>query len=225
VESVSSAAAPTRAAHIVHLAPPEPTRLARIALPSLQGGDPAAGAVRTLILTSDADTAVGVASCIAQEAGHGPSLLAALTTAARAERVLTHGRPLGIAIPATAAAALLTRAALPLGDVSMVVIQMPIEGDTATLEALDTVLAEIPKGARRVLVAPSDTPHVEALAERHLFKARRVREDTLDGVATSVTIRALTTGRAARWETLRRLMDELDPASTVVVAADAAEER
>jgi hypothetical protein len=188
------------------------------------GADASAGVLRTLVLTTDADAAVGTAACVAAEMGAGGALLAALTTASRAQRVLTHSTPVGAAIPVTAAAALLARAALPMADIAMVVIQMPTEGDTASLEALDTVLAEVPKGARRVLVAAGESAALDALAERHLFKARRVREDTLEEVVSTATIRALTTGRAARWETLRRLMDELDPASTVVVAADAAEE-
>ncbi len=224
MDTLSGAAAPTRAAHIVHFAPAEPTRLARLALPSLTGADAAAGTLRTLVLTVDADAAVGTANCVAAELGAGGALLAALTTPSRAQRVLTHSTPIGAAIPVVAAAALLARAALPMADVAMVVIQMPAEGDTAALEALDTVLAEVPKGARRVLLAAAESTAVDALVERHLFKARKMREDTLEHVVSTATIRALTTGRSARWETLRRLMDELDPASTVVVAADAAEE-
>ncbi len=221
MESLSGVAAPSRAAHLVHLAPADPSRLARLALPSLVGAAADATALRTLVLTVDADTAVSVAECIGRDPAQG-SRFAAITSAARGARLLGVRVPPGVAMPATAAAALLGRAALALGEVSLVVVQMPLDADTASIEAIDAVLAELPKGARRLLLTPGESPAVEALIDRHFHKARRVREDVLDDAGSEfvVIVRALTTGRAARWVTLRRLLDELDPPSAVVLVGD-----
>ncbi len=221
MESLSGAAAPTRAAHLVHLAPADPSRLARLALPSLSGADAGTHAVRTLVLTADADTAVAVAERLQRDPAMRPHV-AALTSATRGARLLGTRVPTALAMPATTAAALLSRAALSLSEVSLVVVQMPADLDAAGIEALDAVLAELPKGARRLLLTPTESPAVEALIDRHFHKARRMREDVLPPAESDFTVivRALTTGPAARWVTLRRLLDEIDPPSAVIMVSD-----
>ena len=82
------------------------------------------------------------------------------------------------------------------------------------------MLAEIPKEASRVLVTDVVTPAVEALAERHLRRASRQGIETASEPAAEVAIRYVTGPASARAATLRRLLDELDPPSVVVLATD-----
>ena len=52
-----------------------------------------------------------------------------------------------------------------------------ILNETAMNVALATIMAEIPKGASRLLTALEANEAVEALIERYMHKARRVTED------------------------------------------------
>jgi hypothetical protein len=224
VDSIAPSAAASRAAHVLHLAPPEPSRLARLALPALAAAaaDDARG-LRTLILVEDAETAVSVAADAAREVGGGLAPIAALTGTARARRVLGSTVPAAIAIPLGVAAALVARSALPLDGVRQLILAMPDAPDQkATREALEAVMAGVPKGATKTLVAARETAQVEALVERYFFKARRTREATFDGTKPDDRpIHVLATATRARWHALQRLLDEIDPPSAAVLTSDA----
>ena len=214
-----------RAANVLHLAPPDAVRLARLVLPALAAasGENRKG-LRTIILTDDDDTAVAIARFAAREVGGGLAPIVALTSGARARRVMMAQVPGAAAIPVTVAAALLGQSALPLSDVRHVILAMPATpANAATKEAIDAVMAELPKSASRTLVAARETPEVEALADRHFFKARRIREDLAQPLVTfkgQLEVVAATHG--TRWDILRRLLDQVDPPATVVLTADAA---
>ena len=88
---------------------------------------------------------------------------------------------------------------------------------------LELILAEVPKEAARIMVAGRMTPEVEGLIERYMRRARRIGEPAVEGV-TPLAIRWLSTAPETRPAALRRLLDELDPASaTVVVRTDDSE--
>jgi hypothetical protein len=228
VDSTTPGAAPMtslRAAHVLHLAPPDAVRLARLVLPTLAA---ASGAnqpgLRTLILTDDDDTAVAVARFAAREVGGGIVPIVALTSGARARRVLGAQVPMAAAIPVPVAAALLRQSALPLGDVHHEILAMPATTASAsTREAIDAVMSELPKSASRTLVAARETPEVEALVDRHFFKARRIREEIAQALVTfKGSLQVVAASPGTRWDILRRLLDQIDPPAAVVLTPDAA---
>jgi hypothetical protein len=171
------------------------------------------------VLTSDAETAAATANAAGADDAGRPWLVA-LTGAPRSARILAASRPEAAAMPFDVAAALLRRSALSLAAVRQAIIAMPdAPNDPLIRDALDAAMAELPRDAVRTLVAAAESPDVEALVSRHFFKARRTREsseilDAREGLA----IRTVTTSAGARWDSLRRLLDELDPASAVVVS-------
>ena len=226
MDQPSPAATSARTTHILYLAPPDAARLARLAMPAVSaaavGG---ADGLRTLILVDDASAAVTVATHAADEVRGGLAPIIALTAAARAQRIIRGAVPGAVAVPITVAAELMTRASLPLGGVRHVFLAMPSAAeDRATLEAIDAVLAGVPKTAVRTLVAPRETPAVEALAERHFFKPRRIRESDPSGAhaAAPFAVRVIAATSGTRWTVVRRLLDEIDPPSAAIVTADAA---
>jgi hypothetical protein len=175
------------------------------------------------VLTDDAETAMSTALAAAGNAGSGGAPLVALTSPNRAARVLAAAVPHTAAVPTNVAAALIGRSALPTKQLRHVIIAMPgAEADRSSLDALDAVMSEIPKDATRTLVASRETPAVEAVVARHLFKARRTREAASGSlVRQNFAIRVIGTSVGARLSALRRVLDEADPPS-VVVLADAA---
>ena len=88
-------------------------------------------------------------------------------------------------------------------------------------EALEVVLAEIPKDASRIVVADRMTPDVEALVERHLRRASRQGVGAEERDPASLPIRYVSTTPAGRHAAFRRLLDDLDPPSVIVLASDA----
>lgn len=219
----------SRSAAVVHIAPPDAQRLVQLVLPALTAAAPPDdGGLRTLILTTDPDVAAATAQLAARELGGGSAPIVALTGASRARRVLAASKPAAVAMPVDVAAALLAQAALPLAGVKQVVVALCGVAEWGVPEAtLDAVLAELPKSAVRTLVSAIETPAVDALIERHFFKARHVRDtspparkQTSDAGAGELW--ALAATPASRWSLLRRLLDEVDPPSAAIVANDAA---
>lgn len=165
--------------------------------------------------------ATATAAATAGEPGF--SALIALTAPARSARVLQGGIPDAVVTPTLVAAALVARSVLPLGNVRQVIIAMPdAPSDRSTSDALDAVMSELPKDATRSLIAARETADVEALVARHLFKARRMRESAEPvALRPGLVVRVLATSPGARWDRLRRLLDEADPVSAVVLADEA----
>jgi hypothetical protein len=215
-----------RAAHVIHLAPPDAARLAQIVMPSLaaRADEPAAG-LRTLILTADEETAIAVAREAARDVGGGEAPIVAVTAASRARRVFKARVPSAVAMPLAVAHALLTQSALPVGGVRNAVFAVssaPLP--PALREAIDAIMAEIPRTASRMLVAGTETPDVLALTERHFFKARRVRDANAAALrGFNGRVEVLVASPATRWDALRRFLDQVDPPSCAIIAATAAQ--
>ena len=89
---------------------------------------------------------------------------------------------------------------------------------------LETLMAEIPKDAARIVVANEITPEVEALIERYARRARRVAPPTADADA-GIPLQYVTVSAASRLPALRRLLDEVDPSRGLVYARSDDSER
>jgi ATP-dependent RNA helicase DeaD len=205
--------------------PPDADRLAQLVLPSLaSAADSRGGALRTLVLTDDEETAVAVARIASREIGGGLAPIVALTGAARAKRLLQSTIPAAAVMPASVAGALLAQSALPVGNLRQVIVAMASPAERAGFETtLAAVLTEIPKTASRTLVSARETPEVESIVERHFFKARRVRDagGVVPPYATG-RIQILPATPGTRWDTVRRLIDQIDPPAAAILATNAA---
>src|SRR5262249_7254154 len=87
-------------------------------------------------------------------------------------------------------------------------------------EPLEVVLGEVPKEASRVVITDRLSGEVEALLERHLRRASRQGVATEGAASAELPIRYVTTTASGRGAALRRLLDDLDPPSVVVLASD-----
>jgi ATP-dependent RNA helicase DeaD len=112
--------------------------------------------------------------------------------------------------------ALVQGSSLKLSQVRHVVLAWVDEliagGDESMLE---TIMAELPKEAARVVVANEITPAVEALIERYARRARRVAPPTT-GNDVGSALQYVTVSAASRLPGLRRLLDDVDPARAII---------
>ena len=206
----------TRGQNVVYQMPHDWASIAHILAPLLDRLDDASRDVQLLIVCADAEAAAAASASVVRLAGARALSALAATSARRAGRLLRSG---GVQVIAGAPAELLTLvqgSALKLEWVRVVVLAWVDEliagGDEGILE---TLMAEVPKDAARVVVANEITPAVEALIERYARRARRVAPAT-ETADTAVPIQYVTTSSASRLPSLRRVLDDLDPANGIV---------
>ena len=216
------AAGITRSQNVVFVLPPDWTRSATFLTPvldRLESPDPSTPGAQVLVIAADADAAMALArSANALGAARGLTALAA-TSARRGARAL---RARGVAVVAgdpRTLIALLQSSALKLSGVQHVVIAWLDDALTASEGALEVLLAEVPKEAPRTIVTRAITPAVEALIERYARRARRELPAVAEETA-AVPVQYLAVHEAVRPIALRRVLDELDPATAFVFAHD-----
>ena len=210
------------AQHAVHVLPHASHVIARFLGPALERVAPDAAATQLLVITPDAETALAVAEVARAISDRSPAPIVPITAAGRGARLLgSRGIPAIAATPATLAS-LLRSSSVKLEGLRAVVVAWVDEVFAAREDdALEVVLNEIPKEASRVVVADQLTPEVEAFIERHLRRASRVGAAEAAAPDVELPIRYVTTASTGRRSALRRLLDELDPPSAVVLANDA----
>lgn len=210
-----------RSAHVAYFLPPDWGRIARIVAPALErltGDSPATG---VLVLVPDGGAAIALARALDAGAAASRRRIVAVSGAARGKRLLA-GAPAAVVVGAPSAIApLLTASALKLDQLTTLVFAAADEFDADDAD-LAAVLAEIPRGASRILTATEATPAVELLLERHLHRARRVTEDLVPapGTPTASQLRFVATG-ASPIEALPGVLDEVDAPSATIVTGDA----
>ena len=210
------------AQHAVHVLPHAEFAMARVLEPALDRITADAGATQLLVITPDTETAVAMADVSRSLGDRTTSPIVAITAASRGVRLLgSRVVPAVAATPATLVA-LLRSSAVKLDGVRTVIIAWADElFDAREGEALEVVLAEIPKDASRIVVADRMSPEVEALVERHLRRASRQGVAAEESSPASLAIRYVNTTPAGRHAAFRRLLDDLDPPSVIVLASDA----
>lgn len=206
----------TRGQNVVYQMPHDWASMAHILAPLLDRLDDASRDVQLLIVCADAEAAAAASASVVRLAGARALHALAATSARRAGRML---RVAGAQVVAGASTELLTLvqgSTLKLEHVRAVVLAWVDEliagGDEGMLE---TLMAEVPKDAARVVVANEITPAVEALIERYARRARRVAPaaEVVDG---GLPIQYVTTSSASRLPALRRVLDDLDPTRAMV---------
>lgn len=194
---------------------------------ALERIDPAAMGTQLVVLTPDAESALAMGEAVLGMTGLGGIELLPVTTAARARRMLSMRPVLAIAGPPSQIQALIQSASLKLDAVRTVVLAW---GDEILAQAgkelagMEGVMSEIPRDAARVLVTRAASPAVEQIVERYMRRARRETASDLSEPGTPLELRYYTVSAASRPTALRRLLDELDPPSAVIVARGGASE-
>ncbi|HYD52766.1 MAG TPA: DEAD/DEAH box helicase, partial [Gemmatimonadaceae bacterium] len=211
----------TRGQNVLYLLPHDEAAIAQFLAPVLERIDPEVAETQVLAVTADAESAAWLAAAAARLGDARGITAVPATTARRAERLLRARVPHLVSGSPRELLALVRATALKLEPVKALVIawadQLVHVGDEASLE---TLLADVPKSAARVIVTGEIDEAVDALVERYARRARRVGVDAPAEPAPRALTYAAVSG-ASRPAALRRLLDELDPASgTVFVRGD-----
>src|SRR6185437_3407616 len=185
--------------------------------PVLDRIDDAARDVQVLIVCADAEAAAGASASVVRLAGSRSLNALAATTARRATPLLRAGGAQVVAGAPPELLALVQGSALKLDQVRCVVLAWVDELIAGGEESmLETLMAEIPKEAARVVVANEITTEVEALIERYARRARRVAPPPAEASDVPVPLQFVSVAGAARLPALRRLLDDIDPARGLV---------
>lgn len=209
-----------RSQNVVHTLPRSMASVPQFLTGPLERTDPAAGETQVLVLTSDAESAVTLAETVLRMTGPGGIELFPVTTARRAARLMS-GRPvLAVAASPRDLQDLLRGSHIKLTGIRTVVLAWADEilnGDPAGIEALESIMGELPKDAARVVVTSRSEGRVNAFAERYLRRARR--EVSEDVAGEPISLQYLTVSPTGRAAALRRLLDDLDPPSAAVIVS------
>lgn len=196
--------------------PHDEDAVAEVVGPVLQRVDRAARTVQAIIITADGDDALAFARAALAIVDIG---LLAATSEGRALRLLRAQPAPVVAGPPSTLVALMRHSALKLHDVRNVVVAWADAILAAgEAEALETLMAEIPKEASRVLVASELTAPVEELAERYFRRAHRLTQPPQAEGLSAVVMSYVTVTPVTRPAALRRVLDELDPPSAAIHA-------
>ena len=209
------------AQHAIYVLPHAPNVVARFLGPALDRVAADADATQLIVLTADADTALAISDVARAMRANETAPIVPITAVGRGSRLLASRTSPAIAATPSMLVSLLRSSSVKLDQVRTVVIAWADElFDAREEDALEIVLSEVPKEASRVVVADRLTAQVEALAERHLRRAPRHAAAPSDELAPELAIRYVTTPESGRGVALRRVLDDLDPPSVIVIAHD-----
>ena len=217
----------SRSQNLVYTLPHTTESIAEFLTPALARIDPSAGGTQVVVVTRDAETALAISETVLRLSGPAGIEVVPVTGAARAGRIFKSRPVLAVAGTATELGALVRASQLKLDTVRTVVLGWVddiLEDGPESVAALEALLGELGE-AGRVIVARKLTPKVEDLVERYARRARRV------GVAETEVpqlpenydlpiIRHVTVAASSRTSALRRVLDDLDPPSVIIVARD-----
>jgi ATP-dependent RNA helicase DeaD len=216
-----------RSQSLVYTLPHTIESIAEFLTPALARIDPSAGGTQVVVVTRDAETALAISEEVLRLSGPTGIEVVPITSAARAGRIFKT-RPV-LAVAGTPAELLeLVRASLLKLDtvrtVALAWVDDILDEGADTVTALEGVLGEL-SDAGRIVVARKLTPTVENLVERYARRARRVGPADIEAPQIPADyempiIKFVTVAGGARASALRRLLDDLDPPSALIVARD-----
>ena len=215
--------------NLVYTLPHTTESIAEFLAPALARVDPSAEGTQVVVATRDAETALAISETGLRLAGPAGIEVVPITSAARAGRIFKTRPVLAVAGTPAELLELVRSSLLKLDTVRTVVLAWAddiLDEGPEVVIALEGVLSELSE-AGRIIVARKLTPVVENLAERYARRARRV--GVADSEAPQVPadyempiIKYVTVAGSARGSALRRLLDDLDPPSAMIVARDEA---
>jgi phosphoglycolate phosphatase-like HAD superfamily hydrolase len=228
LESQEREASTGRSRNVVHILPQSTDSVPRFLTGPLERIDPVAGGTQVVVVTEDPESAVALAEAVLAMTGMAGIELFPVTSARRAARIM-QGRPvLAVAGSATDLVELIRASNLKLDQVHTIVLAWAddvFEPNSPPAAAVEMVMTEIPKDAARVVVTSNADARVDAFVERYLRRARRVDEREPSDETAPISLQYLTVSPNNRVASLRRLLDDLDPPSAVIVAASGDAER
>ncbi len=215
----------SRSQHTVYTLPHDWALIRRFLAPALERAQRLrasdASGPSVLVIASDTEGALAIARNAHSLLGEtGPAFIP-VTAVGRATRLIRGREPIGISGTPALLAVLVRNAVLKLDDIDTVIIawadDLIAAGGQPELEA---VLGELPKEVAKVLVTARPSEQLDELVERYMRKPRHIADPA--GEAEETPLRAplhyVTTVDSGRPWVLRRLLDELDPTSAVIVA-------
>src|SRR5712671_1549947 len=218
-----------RGQSLVYTLPHTTESIAEFLTPALARIDPSAGGTQVVVVTRDTETALVISEETLRVSGPAGIEVVPITNAARASRLFKSRPVLAVAGTATELLALVRSSLLKLDTVRTVALAWAddiLEDGAESVTALEGLLGESSE-AGRIVVARKLTPAVESLVERYARRARRV--GPADMVMPQAPadyempiIKYVTVAGSARAGALRRLLDDLDPPSAMIVARDEA---
>lgn len=219
----------TRSQNVVYTLPYTTDSIAEFLTPALTRVDPTAGGTQVVVVTRDAETALTISEAVLRLSGPAAIEVVPITSASRAGRIFKSRPVLAVAGTPTELEALVRASLLKLDAVRSIVLawvdDVLDEGANA-VRPLEGLLSEAPE-ASRTIVARKLTPAVEDLVERYARRARRsgvaeMEAPQLPADYELPIVKYVTVAGSARGGALRRLLDDLDPPSAVIVARDVA---
>ena len=212
----------TRNQQVVLTAPPTVAAMVSLVQPALDripAGEPG---VHLLVLVPDADTALAVAQAVLP-AGDAAPVLVPVTSAARGARLLANPPAAIVGAPADIAA-LLPSGLLKLDMIAQVfVLQADLTLALADESSIATLMTELPKDGARTLSMAGETDAVTAFAKAYMKRPRRVGEDVVAEGSAPISLQYVLVSAGTRTAALRRVLDAVNAASTIVVAPEAAQ--
>ena len=200
----------------IHTMAHDDEAVAQVLAPVLGRIDGAAGSLQAVIVTPDADTALAFSRAAM---GSGDVRLLPATSEGRAQRLLRAGGLPAIAGPASVLVGLLRQSTLKLDGIRVVVLAWADEIVAAEQgESLETLMAEVPKDAARVLVTAAMSPAIEEVAERYFRRAHRLSAPPVPEGLAPVVMSYVSVTDVSRRGALRRILDEIDPPSVAIIA-------
>lgn len=184
----------------------------------------AEGSTRLIVVMNDAEAAAGIASRLAPLAHARHMRILAATDTRRALRVQRSAPAQVIVAPPAVLVELFQSAALKVDSVRAVVLAWVDDLSGAGTRALETIMAELPKEAARIVITAAVTPEVEQLVERYARRAHRMQAVSNEPLAP-VSLSYVAVGDGVRPMALRRILDALDPESAFIVTRGAESRR
>ena len=218
-----------RGQSLVYTLPHTTESIAEFLTPALARTDPSAGGTQVVVVTRDTETALAISEAILRVSGAAGIEVVPVSSAARASRIFKTRPVLAVAGTAAELLELVRASLLKLDTVRTIALAWAddiLQEGPDTVAALEGLLGELSE-AGRVIVARKLTPAVENLVERYARRARRIGPADMEIPQMPADyempiIKFVTVAGSGRASALRRLLDDLDPPSAVVVARDEA---
>lgn len=219
----------TRSQHVVLQGPADVRMMAAAMRPGLERSRTVSGSTSgnsagdaapvCLVVTPTIEQALAAASQARTLLGDDDLRVVPVSSVLRARRILAHG-PVSVVVGiASDLLALRRESALRLDTLQSVIIigldEILADGGLETLQAL---LGDAPGEIARVATLEVESPETEAFLEAQLRRARRITPGTVSDAPLPMTPSFVITTAAGRAETLRQILDAVDPPSLVVVA-------
>lgn len=214
-----------RSQNVVHILPHDMTSATTVLATVLERLDRDTAELQVLLLAPDPEAAIALARAVSSLPQAARLRIIPASSTRRATRLVRARQAHGVIGAPTEILELVRTSVLKLEQVRSLVLAWvdEIVDDTASREALEAVLSEIPKDAARTIIASRQTPEVEQLIERYARRARRAGDLGSDSATTP--IRYVSSSGWGRLATLQRLLDDLDPEVAAVFTRSESTER